>query len=395
MTPSWFMWGGNVAGGGFAGAAVAAGNNHSIFVNSSGNVWTCGYNYHGQLGRAVAEGSVSSGNLGQVDGLPGITAAAAGSSHSIFLDSSGNVWNCGENGSGQLGRAVADSSATTINLGQVSGLSNIVAIAVGDFSFSITHSVFLDSSGKVWTCGDNTYGQLGRDVASGSRTVVNLGQVPGLSNIVAVAAGFGHSSFLDSSGNVWNCGFNYSGQLGRAVVNGSTSSVNLGQVPGLSNIVAVGGYYHSIFVNSSGNVWNCGNNQYGQLGRDVASGSRTVVNLGQVPGLSNIVVVAAGHQHSIFVNSSGGVWNCGNNQYGQLGRAVADGSATTVNLGQVSGLSSITTVAGGVYHPIFLDSSGNVWTCGYNQYGQLGRAVASGSATSVNLGQIPPENFAA
>jgi alpha-tubulin suppressor-like RCC1 family protein len=40
-------------------------------------------------------------------------------------------------------------------------------------------------------------------------------------------------------------------------------------------------------------------------------------------------------------------------------------------------MSSVTQVAAGGEHSILLDSSGNVWTCGNNEYGQVGNGSSS------------------
>jgi alpha-tubulin suppressor-like RCC1 family protein len=59
----------------------------------------------------------------------------------------------------------------------------------------------------------------------------------------------------------------------------------------------------------------------------------------------------------------------------------------------ISDLSNITQISAGYERSLFLNSSGQVYNCGNNQYGMLGREVATGSETSVNLGMIPEENF--
>jgi alpha-tubulin suppressor-like RCC1 family protein len=362
---------------------VAGGEHHFLFLDSSGSVWNCGDNDYGQLGRDVATGSTSSMNLGKIPDLSNVKAIACGYYHSLFLDSSGSVWSCGYNNYGQLGRDVDNGSAFSVNLGKIPDLSNVENVAGGNlFSF------FLDSSGSVWNCGDNIYGQLGRDVDNGSTSSVNLGKIPDLSNVKAIAGGYYHSLFLDSSGNVWSCGDNNYGQLGRDVDNGS-ASVNLGKIPDLSNVKAIAcGYYFSLFLDSSGFVWNCGHNRFGQFGRKVATGSAFSVNLGKIPDLSNVVEIADGAQHSLFLDSSGSVWSCGYNIYGQLGRDVATGSTSSVNLGKIPDLSNVVKMPYGYWSSLFLDSSGSVWNCGGNNYGQLGRDVATGSVSSVNLGKI-------
>jgi alpha-tubulin suppressor-like RCC1 family protein len=235
---------------------------------------------------------------------------------------------------------------------------------------------------------------LGRNVSSGSSISVNLGIIPDLSNITQISVGEDHSLFLNSSGQVYSCGYNKNGGLGRVVSTGSATSVNLGIIPDLSNITQISaGDSHSLFLNSSNQVYNCGQNLSGELGRVVSTGSPTLVNLGIIPDLSNITQISAGTNYSLFLNSSKQVYSCGRNTYGELGRNVNNGSSTLVNLGLIPDLSNITQISAGEGHSLFLNSSNQVYNCGQNNNGQLGRNVSSGSQTETNLGMIPEENF--
>jgi hypothetical protein len=129
------------------------------------------------------------------------------------------VWACGGNWTGQLGDGTTSSKYTPV---QIPSLSGIVAIAAG-----YNHSLFLKNNNTVWTCGYNVYGQLGDGTTNDKYTPV---QIPSLSGIVAVAAGFGHSLFLKNDGTVWACGLNGTGQLGDGTITNKSTPI---QVTGL------------------------------------------------------------------------------------------------------------------------------------------------------------------
>ncbi|MCC8166402.1 MAG: hypothetical protein LIQ31_09670 [Planctomycetes bacterium] len=96
--------------------------------------------------------------------------------------------------------------------------------------------------------------------------------------------------------------------------------------------VAVG-WSHTLILLNSGRVLSCGNNNSGQLGRSTPSGGEMTINLDYIPGLDDVVAIAANYSQSFFIRSNGSGWSCGNNYYGQLGRIIPTGDVSTVNLG--------------------------------------------------------------
>ena len=71
----------------------------------------------------------------------------------------------------------------------------------------------------------------------------------------------------------------------------------------LGKVVAfAAGGYHNLAVKPDGTVWAMGLNYYGQLG----DGTNTNRNIPvQVSGLTDVVAVAAGKNHSMAITSSG------------------------------------------------------------------------------------------
>ena len=149
--------------------------------------------------------------------------------------------------------------ARSARAADVSTVGGSGLIATGD-----DHTLVVRRDGSVWAFGYNGFGQLGH--AEGSTPVAR--RVAGLSGIVAVAAGSGHSLALRSDGTVWAFGYNRYGELGRTTNNGTNNANPVpAMVAGLSGIVAIAaGYDHSLALDSDGVVWAFGNNRYDQLG---------------------------------------------------------------------------------------------------------------------------------
>jgi alpha-tubulin suppressor-like RCC1 family protein len=87
--------------------------------------------------------------------------------------------------------------------------------------------------------------------------------------------------------------------------------------------------------------------------------------------LSNVKTISCGNYHTLFLLNNGNVYSCGYNNYGQLGLATyaiqSIGKPTAVRNG-----TNIKTISCGLYHSVILNNSGDAYSCGLNNYGQLG-----------------------
>lgn len=239
-------------------------------------------------------------------------------------------------------------------------------------------SVILEGNGATnysWT-GNITNGIPFTPISSATYTVTGTDST-GCTNTAAItitvksdyhsiAAG-GFHSLHNCTNNIPEAfGYNGNGQLGIGT-NDTISHSHATQLNALSDIISVAaGNDHSLFLKGDRTVWASGNNQYGQLGDGTTTSKNSPI---QITSLNEIVDVAVGWNHSFFLKNDGTVWACGSNFFGQLG----DG--TTVNKSiptQISSLTGIIAMAGGEYHSIFLKNDGTVWTCGSNYNGQLG-----------------------
>jgi alpha-tubulin suppressor-like RCC1 family protein len=301
---------------------------------------------------------------------------SAGHTHSLALDSNGKLWAIGDNEYGQLGlgysgNEIEQTSFQPVTSGSISS-AKIVSVVAG-----MGYSLVLDSNGTVWAAGSSNNDGLFRPVA-----------ISGLSpaKIVSIAAGFQHSFVLDSNGKLWATGRNSNGQLGLGdrIYQNTFQPVMIANLTSSAKIVSMAaGVAHSLALDSNGNLWATGSNSLGQSG----SGNETEQNSFKpitISGLApaKIVSIAAGSSHSLALDSYGRVWATGANDHtgsfsggfaGQLGLGdyVNRNSFQLVTSGLISN-ANIVSISAGNGHSLALDSDGRVWATGYNAVGELG-----------------------
>ncbi|MEQ2009067.1 MAG: immunoglobulin domain-containing protein [Limisphaerales bacterium] len=298
----------------------------SVNEASAGTVLAWGYNGAGQTTVPA--------------GLSGVTAIAAGYSHTVALKSDGTMVAWGDNSAG----------ATAVP----TGLSGVTAIAAGD-----RHTVALKNDGTVVAWGLNSAGQA---------------TVPaGLSGVTAIACGGYHTVALKSDGTVvaWGSGATNTGtfpEFGQSIV-----------PAGLNGVMAIaGGFVHTLAVKGDGTVvaWGAGKSSTGtfpEFGQSIVP-----------PGLSAVMAIVASYYHSVALKNDGTVVAWGGNDFGQA----------TVP----AGLSGVTAIAVGYYHSVALKSDGTVVAWGNTGYGQTTvpaglsgvTAIAAGQVHTVAVGVAPP-----
>jgi len=276
---------------------VSSGSSHSIFVDTNGNVYSCGYNYYGQLGHGDTSNKTTP-TLIQYFATNNITISQVSSdgNHSIFLDTNGNVYSCGRSNYGQLGHGNTSNKSTPTKIQYFS--NNISQVSAGGL-----HSIFLHTNGNVYSCGRSNYGQLGHGNSSNKSTPTLIQYFA--NNISQVSAGDNHSIFLHTNGNVYSCGRGSKGQLGHGAT-GTYYTPKLIQyfANNISQVSASGN--HSIFLHTNGNVYSCGLANYGQLGHGNTS-DKSTPTLIQYFATNNITIsqVSSGSSHSIFLDTNG------------------------------------------------------------------------------------------
>ena len=516
---------------------VSAGNYHSMAIDKEGNVYTWGYNQNGQLG----DGTRISNSIPTKIKLTNITKIATKNNTSAAIDGDGNLYTWGYNYYGQQG-------ITTDNVytpRKVSILEKIIDVAVENNTI-----IVLDQNGEVLASGYNTYGNLGNNTtqtrksfdkviekyetittgegeeetttttpvylsgiksieegneyavaikedgtaiswgyngysqSSNGTTTNNLLPVDlkygkdkeNIDKIINVSAGEGTIVVVREDGKVWTIGKNYSGQLGnssavnsnefvciskpvllfeetpiriKGIGQNKNAKVNMSQGFNLlyttiedtdltyqiknekiatveettgkitavkkgktavtvtdkksgettsADVYVLGEEdvtfpqietqnYSTVTLKSNGEIWSYGYNGYGQLG----TGDTTYKVLPTYTGINNITQISLGGTHTLALDTEGHVWSWGYNGYGELGNGTTTSSTEKVQVKSPDGegvLENIVAISAGNYHSIALDKDGNVYTWGYNGYGQLGLGNTTNTVLPVKVDDL-------
>jgi hypothetical protein len=209
-------------------ASIAAGTLFVAALTTTGEVFTWGNNGRGQLGDGAMFTNRSSPVAVDTSGvLSGKTVVQiSASDHCLAVTSDGGAYGWGKNGEGQLGNlstADKDTPVAAYTGGVLSG-KFITAAAAGSH-----HSVLLSSSGEVFTCGHALKGALGDGITSAiymiypvavDTTGVLSGKV-----VTQIAAGYRMGMALTSDAEVFTWGYNSHGQLGDGTTTDRTSPV--------------------------------------------------------------------------------------------------------------------------------------------------------------------------
>merc|ERR1719495_465174 len=320
---------------------VAPGGRHSLMLTDKGEIFSCGSNDFGQLGREGGQTRFEAvGGLAQYT----VTGAVCGANHSLAVDQWGSVFSWGSDESGQLGHNQGSTTLRVPRLIKSLGTIKVSAVAAG-----LYHSAALTAGGQLYTWGANAKGQLGlgknTDMVFSPTLVESLASVP----LAGVACGGDHTLVVSRSGAVFAWGSNNHGQLGLGDL---TDRIWPTQVSTLRNLKVLpggvkAGLEHTVALTEEGGVFSWGSSRCGQLGHGNNNKETLPRKVLELMG-TTVSQIAAGDRHTLaFIPSRGKLYGFGVGGSGQLGR----GDLTqNYNLPQiVSGLEGehISSIAGG------------------------------------------------
>eukprot|EP00002_Diphylleia_rotans_P038556 TRINITY_DN8793_c0_g2_i4.p1 TRINITY_DN8793_c0_g2~~TRINITY_DN8793_c0_g2_i4.p1 ORF type:complete len:1462 (+),score=228.86 TRINITY_DN8793_c0_g2_i4:40-4425(+) len=136
------------------------------------------------------------------------------------------------------------------------------------------------------------------------------------------------------------------------------------------------GWSHSAMITGKGAVYTSGNNDFGQLGH---GNTRTYPQFMRVMSLKNtkIIQVSCGAEHTLALSDSGEVFTWGRGQHGQLGLGVPFNQHVPRKIDISFFNGKIVSIASGHYHSLAVTDKNSVYGWGSNSHGQIGVGASS------------------
>jgi alpha-tubulin suppressor-like RCC1 family protein len=170
-----------------------------IFPN--GTLWSAGQGASGGLGTnsVINQSSPVQESLGKTDWVE----SYGFSNCQVALDSSGRLWSCGFNGQGQLGQNNIINRSQFVQIGADTNWVDVTVLAA--------NFIAKKNDNTYWICGSNSSGQYGRNNVISASSPVQIGSAY---TIQKIAGGQNLTFILDNTGTIWGTGTGGNGTLG-------------------------------------------------------------------------------------------------------------------------------------------------------------------------------------
>jgi alpha-tubulin suppressor-like RCC1 family protein len=194
---------------------ISAGTSFGLAVTASGRVYAWGRNDNGQFGNGRHGPGTDSPVRVHLPVGTKVTAVAAGDDHSLALTSTGTVLAWGNQADGALGNGRVRGNATVPVRTKLPDGTRVRGLFAGaDDGYALT------SAGTVLAWGENFDGKLGDGTTTNRPTPVHVMLPPG-TKPTAIGAGADFALALTSDHRVLAWGVGFDGQLGNGTGDGS------------------------------------------------------------------------------------------------------------------------------------------------------------------------------
>ena len=251
---------------------VAAGAGFSMILKSDGTIWGAGTNTQGQQGLGHKTTPVY---LWEQESGLGVSwgAVSCGNNFTVALKSDGTIWFTGEDryGVAGLGNAIDGSYTYYEDFIQIGSASDWVSIETQQYRLFA-----INSSGELFACGYNPYGELGLGDTTHRNALIQVGSATNWSKIGAASYG---TIGLKTDGTLYTWGLASQGILGNGTTTPNIDTpTKIGTDTDWANI---GSTAYCVFaIKTNGTLWGTGENSSYELGLNHQNQVNTFTQIG-------------------------------------------------------------------------------------------------------------------
>jgi len=356
-------------------APLAAGERHSIFVDSTGRIHTCGFEERNSpvLGHGWGPDAdpLASREIGSPTPVPAmqdtrIVSVATSSHHCLALSAEGEVYSWGD---GDYRAPSAIWSARPVP-SRIESMSRVERIAAGPRLMCAA----VDEDGRLFTWGQTTrrngvLSSLGyaRDPKAGSQPTPKWVEALSEERVVGVAFGYDFTLAVTDAGAVFSFGdglFFSDGDVRILGHDEERSEVLPRRIEALTQtgrrfVAVAAGYGHALALTEEGELYGWGREDANGHGRKESIPHQLTAFVGQ-----RVEHVSAGDYSSCAVTDKGELYTWGHDKSSfHLGHGVGSAQHTPRRVEALSGVKVAAAAVCGT-HTLVADAHGGVWAFG-------------------------------
>lgn len=293
-----------------------------------------------------------------------VVQVACGSGHTVVLSEDGDVYTWGRGDDGRLGHG--DNGWKYVpRLVDVVRSKNIRQVTCGSY-----HTAAITDNGELYTWGGGMYGKLGHGNENGYSTPCLVEDLRD-KRLIQIACGSRHTVVLLDTLDVYTWGDKENGVSGHGDTDGHQYTprvVDALKDKRICQISACG--FHSSALAENGDVYTWGEGKFGRLGNGSEHNQLTPRLIEDLHG-NCIRQVSCGGFHSAAINETGELYTWGGGEHGQLGHGDKVNKTSPC---LVEGLRDklLVQITCGWSHTVALTDMGDVYTWGNGDHGKLG-----------------------
>lgn len=269
--------------------------NFIFILNNKGKLFVCGDNSNGLIGNP---NKIQTKTLIQIKGIPSISKISCGKDFILALDIYDSVWGWGNTSKGQLGFL----NKKIINVPTQLDIKNL---KIKDIAAGNEFSFLVDLKGKIYSSGNNSFGELG---LGHNKPIFEFTKVDNVFGIEKVCCGSNHVFLLSKHKKVFGCGRNNFGQLGLYDKNNRNIFIEIEKVFNVKDINL--GKNHSTILREDGFLLTTGLNNLGQLGLGDTRNREIFV---KIKNLTSIKEFKINNNYTLAIKNNGEIFSWGFN----------------------------------------------------------------------------------